>query len=280
MESLSTEATTALIVSIAALLGSIAGWIKFATTTKARRAENETKEREQELERDRKDGELRETLSNALAKVLDDTKRDMEQLRSKLEENEYRHKQEIASREQVIRNLESTIIERLNAEDKDRRSRDAKLEQEREYYRKTINDMREDTRQMMKIASDAQRQYDQKEHEKEAMAEDNRTLHMTVTGQREQIIQLTTQLDSLKRERDELQKSLEQAQMSLHLEKDEKAELRLEIERLKALIAEKDREITRLNKEIQELKRAGMNPALFLTAPDVAIVPPSEGGAA
>lgn len=207
---------------------------------------------------------------------------DIENLRSKIEENESRyqddkkadakrHQLELEARDNVIRNLEATIIEHLQRNEEDRKQRAASDIKEREYYRETINAVREDARKLMEIASDAQRETERKEQEKERLSEDNLNLRTTVTGQRETIIQLETRLHNLTEERNRLSKELEKAQTELQAAQQENAALKAEIARLTGLIEEKDREIARLNTEIQSLKRGNINAAMVLTAPDSAI---------
>lgn len=214
--------------------------------------------RDAEIERERKDDEMRQILTNALIGINDKTAKSLENLRSKMEENEakyrddlkvieQRHKQERQGDLQTIRTLETELKEQLDAAARDR-----------EYYRKTINDIRDDSRKLMEIASDAQKEAERSQLEKEKLSQDNNSLAVTVTGQREQIIQLTTRLEHLQEERNQLQRDLEILQAT----QQENEQLRAEILALKEQIRLKDVEILRLNLEIETLKRGNINPVI------------------
>lgn len=217
----------------------------------------------QGLARQKQDEVIRQRFINN----ADQQAKDIEKLRSKIEENESRyqedkradakrHQLELEARDQVIRNLEATIIERLEQEQRDRIAREATELQEREYYRETINDMRIDTRDMVQLTLNAQDEAKRRQSENEKLTNDNRNLNVTVTGQREQILQLTTRLEHLQEERNQLQKDLE----ALQAAQQENEQLRAEILGLKEQIRQKDLEIERLNREIEALKKGNLNP--------------------
>lgn len=230
--------------------------------------------RRQTLARQKSDDETRQLLTNSLIKTKDDTAKDVESLRSKLEETEAqykedlraiekRHREELAGRDQVIRNLEGDIKSQLTAS-----------KTERDYYRETINNIRQDSRDALQVALNAQNQYEKVQTEKAALLEDNKTLNTTIVGQRETIFQLQARLDGITEERNRLVKELEKAQQELQIAQQENANLRAEIEDLKRKIAERDAQILQLEKEIKSLKVGNINPMMVLTAPDSAIRKP------
>jgi uncharacterized phage infection (PIP) family protein YhgE len=222
------------------------------------KAEEELKRKKHEAERQRKDDELRHQMTAALIKINDDTKAEVEELRSRMEEKEVefksdldlrdkRHQQELLARDQreesllkVIGGLESELKTQLDLSANDR-----------EYYRDIINDIRQDAKGLQDVAVKAQEMMDAAIKENKALREQEMTLNLTITGQRTQIDKLLQDLARVTEERDRI---LLEINALKNLEA-ENVELKARIELLHGQLQEKDAEIAKLQTEIEGLRK-------------------------
>lgn len=124
--------------------------------------------------------------------------------------------------------------------------------QERTYYRDTIRELRNDSRNFMEITLNAQKQYDAEHEAKVGLEQQNHNLQAAVAGQNQTIGQLQERLDQLTEERTRLLTEIK----ALKTVAEENIGLKATIKLLEQQRQQMDDEIAKLRRNIAALEKA------------------------
>lgn len=124
--------------------------------------------------------------------------------------------------------------------------------QERAYYRDTIRELRNDSRNFMDITLNAQKHYESEHQEKLSLEQHNHSLQAAVAGQNQTIGQLQERLNNLTDERERLLTEIK----ALKTVAEENIGLKAQIKLLEQQRQQMDEAIAKLRRDIAAMEKA------------------------